>query len=190
MLAAFLGLAIGVITGAICGAAVGRNPAVDDVLRPYVNYFNAIPRIALVPLFIVALGIGLATRLALVWTLTFFATFYFTRGGVQTADRHLLSTVQLMGGSRWDRWRFVIWPSAIPSLLTALRLDIGLALLGTVAAELIVSQVGIGYEISIRSASYDVPGIFSMLILLGLITGIAALSVRVLERALMPWQQR
>ena len=183
-----IGLAVGATTGALLGAVVGRNAGLDDLVRPYVNYINAIPRVALVPLFIVSLGIGLTARIALIWTLTFFATFYFMRAGVQSADRDLLSTTELMGASRRDRWRLVIWPSSIPSLLTALRLDLGLALLGTVASEIIVSQAGIGYQIAIRSASYDVSGIFSMLLLLGAITSFAAVGVRALERRLLRWQ--
>lgn len=183
-----LGLVVGAVTGGILGAIVGRSEVLDDLLRPYVNYVNAVPRVALVPLFIVSLGIGIVARIALIWTLTFFATFYFMRAGVQSADRDLLSTTELMGASRRDRWRLVIWPSAIPSLLTGIRLDLGLALLGTVASEIVVSQAGIGYQISIRSASYDVSGIFSMLLLLGTITSVAAIGVRALERRLLRWQ--
>lgn len=184
-----IGLVVGAVTGGILGALVGRSAVLDDLVRPYVNYVNAVPRVALVPLFIVSLGIGIVARIALIWTLTFFATFYFLRAGVQSADRDLLSATELMGSSRRERWRLVIWPSAIPSMLTALRLDLGLALLGTVASEIVVSQAGIGYQISIRSASFDVSGIFSMLLLLGAITSIAAVGVRVLERRLLRWQQ-
>src|SRR5437660_7290476 len=97
---AIIGFVIGVFFGVIFGVVLGRNRFLADVLSPYIKAANAIPRVTLAPLFVIALGLGIQSKIALAAVLVFFIVFFNAFQGVREVDRNLLATAQILGASQ------------------------------------------------------------------------------------------
>nr|WP_197081239.1 ABC transporter permease [Paenibacillus sp. VKM B-2647] len=109
----FLSFIIGVILGVIGGFALGRNEILSVVLGPYIQMLNALPRVVLAPIFILWLGLGMPSKVALGVTLTFFVVFFNAFQGVREVDRNLINNARLLGASKSQLARHVIIPSAL-----------------------------------------------------------------------------
>ncbi|MEK7861437.1 MAG: ABC transporter permease subunit, partial [Chloroflexota bacterium] len=108
-----VGLAIGILAGVAVGALFAFSPFLSNVLNPLMVVLNAMPRIALAPLFILWLGIGLASKVAMVVSLVFFIIFFSTYAGLKDVDPNLINHVRVMGGGRAHLLRHVLLPSAL-----------------------------------------------------------------------------
>jgi NitT/TauT family transport system permease protein len=142
-----LGLALGVISGVAAALLLGSSGALARMLEPYFVAAYAMPHVALVPLFIVWLGIGLRANTAYVWLETFFFIFFPVYAGVRRPPQHLVRSLRLMGARRSDIVRNVTLPYALTFLISGLSLAVPYSLLAAVGSELIASTDGIGYQI-------------------------------------------
>lgn len=179
------GLLIGVPLGIALGVALGMSQLLSGWLLPYVMALYSLPRVALAPLFIVWFGIGLLSKITMVVTMVLFVIFYNVYQGVRDIDQDLLDVSRSFRANRWQTLRWIVLPSLTPWLVTALRLSIGIALIGAVIAELIAASAGLGYYIKLSSNLLDVTGVFAGLTV---ITAVAILLDQVLghvERRVM-----
>lgn len=183
-----LGFGFGAAAGIFVGFLFGTNRLVARVLDPYVIGFNSIPRVALVPLFILWFGIGIETKVIFAALLVFFPVFMNTLSGARDVDRDLIDVLRVMGATRGDTLRKVLLPSSLSWVFTGLRTSIPFALIGAVIAEMFTSDSGLGYLISLSANQYDTAGTFAALLattVLGLaLTAVVAL----LERRLIRWR--
>jgi NitT/TauT family transport system permease protein len=171
------GLLIGVPLGIALGVALGTSQLLSGWLLPYVITLYSLPRVALAPLFIVWFGIGLLSKITMVVTMVIFVIFYNVYQGVRGIDQDLLDVVRSFRASRRQTLRWIVLPSLTPWLVTALRLSIGIALIGAVIAELIAASSGLGYYIKLSSNLLDVTGVFAGL---AVITAVAIVLDQVL----------
>lgn len=167
-----LGLANGVLAGAIIGALLGRIDWLWRAARPYLAFFNATPRVILAPVFILLLGIGLRSQVALAISLVLFVMIFGMQSGIRSVPDDLKNAVLMMGGREGALWRFVLIPGALPQVLTALRVSVALALIGAVVAEMLGSGAGIGWLLVVRGQVFDVAGVFSVIVTLGILAAI------------------
>lgn len=141
------GLAIGASLGVIAGVAIGLHRTVAVTLSPLLKFLFAIVEVAWIPIFVIWFGYGLTTILLALIYVVFFPVMYNTLLGVRTAPQILVNALRSLGGSRLDVLRYAILPSALPGIITGLRVGAGFAFRGLVFAEIIAAKTGIGYLI-------------------------------------------
>jgi NitT/TauT family transport system permease protein len=161
-----LGYAIGTATGITLGLLFGFLPTLHRVLSPYISALYALPKIALAPLFVIVLGIGLASKVALVALTVFFLVLTATLDGVRNVDRDLARTLVLMGATRGEIVRKVLVPAALPWIFTGMRIAVRYAFTNTLLAELIASNRGIGSLIEYYSGTFDAAGAYAAILVL------------------------
>jgi NitT/TauT family transport system permease protein len=171
------------------GLFLARFPIVDEILAPFLAGLNALPRVALAPIFILWFGIGLSSKVFLVFSLVFFIVLINTQAGVKSADEELLRMATVMGATPRQRFLKVVLPGAVPSIFAGLRVGVIYALLGTVVGEMVAAPAGLGQQVAYFSGTYRTGGVFAVLLLLSLI-GVALNGVTLLiERHLLRWQR-
>jgi ABC-type nitrate/sulfonate/bicarbonate transport system permease component len=186
---ALFGLTLAVAVGVPIGVAMGRWETVRHTLDPFVMAKYCTPTVALLPLLIIWLGIGLWAKVVLVFLGAVIVVVVNTEAGVASTDRRLIETARAFKASEWQILTKVIMPSAMPFLLAGLRLAVGRVMIMVVVAELYASTAGLGYLIFQGAATYDATLVFAgVTILAG--TGVAInQALRLLERRLAPWRR-
>lgn len=186
---AFLGLAIALPVGIAMGVGLAAFPRFAATVDPYLMGLYSLPRIALAPLFVIWLGIGLASKVALVFSLVVFIFMLNTRQGLLEVDRDLINLMRTMRASRGYIFRRVQIPSIMPWLIAALRINVGMALIGSVIGELLGSNRGLGWYIEHSGGRLDTTGVFAGLIALMVLALILNEVVSALERRLLKFKQ-
>jgi ABC-type nitrate/sulfonate/bicarbonate transport system permease component len=148
------GYLLAVVLGIGVGLAMGRNRTIEQVLNPYVNFMQATPLVALVPLIIIWLGIGFPARVAVVFILAFWSVIINTATGVKTVPRVLVDVARVYHLSEGRLMREIALPNAVPHIFAGLRIALGKALIGMVIAEMEVSIVGLGGLLSQYGESF------------------------------------
>jgi NitT/TauT family transport system permease protein len=161
-----IGFFFGALTGFVAGLALGRSPFAARVFNPFIVAVNALPKVALAPLFILWFGIGLLMKVVLAVVIVFFLVFYNTFTRVQSVDPDLIDIVRTMGARRHHVVLKVMIPSALLWVFTALRISIPYALIGAVVGEVFASNAGIGYLINSSASQFDTAGVFAGLVIL------------------------
>ena len=185
---AIIGFIAGSIAGIIAGIALGRNRFAADVFAIYIKIANAIPRIVLAPIFIMAFGLGLASKVAVAFVMVFFVVFANAFQGVREADRAMIANAQILGASKWDVTRSVVVPSALSWIFASLHVSFGFAIVGAVVGELLGSRSGIGQLIAIAQGSFDSPGVFAGMVVLVVVAMTADYAMSALERKIVRWR--
>ena len=176
------------LAGVAAGLALGLMPRTERVLSPYLDAANAMPRIALAPLLIVALGIGTSAKVALASTLVFFIVLSGARAGVRSTDAEWLRLSTVLGARKHQLFFKVLLPVATPAIFAALRLGLIYSLLGVVGSELISARDGLGQLIAYDSSVFQMDGVYGILVLLAVIAVILNQLMSFLERRLLRWQ--
>jgi NitT/TauT family transport system permease protein len=183
-----LAFLFGGIAGIIFGYALGVNELLSVVLGPYIKMLNAIPRVVLVPIFILWLGLGMSSKVASGFALTFFIVFFNAFQGVRDVDRNLVNNARLLGANKRQLARHVIIPSALTWILSSLHSSFGFALIGAVVGEFIGSTQGLGYLIAQAQGSFDTTGVFAGMVILSFTALIADWIVSRLEKRFIAWR--
>jgi NitT/TauT family transport system permease protein len=161
-----MGYATGCVAGVASGVLLGFMPRLHRVLLPYITAFYALPKIALAPLFIILLGIGMASKVALVAITVFFLLLNSTIDGIKDVDRDLVQSLRIMGATSSEVLRKVLFPSAKPWIFTGARIAVRYAFTATLLAELIAANQGIGFLIEFHSGNFDSTGTYAAVLVL------------------------
>jgi NitT/TauT family transport system permease protein len=151
-LAAVVGIPFGIMTG--------WYKRMSYIFDPFVNALNATPRVALLPLIIIWLGIGILSKVGIIFLGAVFSILINTRDGVKTTPVNLLNAARSFGASEWMVFKTVVVPSTIPFILTGLRLAVGRALVGVLVGELYAATAGIGFMITVAGATFQTDKVF------------------------------
>jgi sulfonate transport system permease protein len=188
VLRALTGLAFGVSAGLVLGVITGFSRLGEELLDSPLQLLRALPFLSLVPLFMVWFGIGEAARVILIAVATAFPMYVSTAGGVRNVDPRLVEAMRTFGLKRWALVRQVVLPSALPSLLSGLRLSMTLSVIALIAAEEINTTNGIGYLMT-QAQTFSRTDILTVCVLIyGLLGLCVDLFVRAAEKLLMPWR--
>ncbi|MCC5036708.1 ABC transporter permease [Streptomyces sp. WAC 00631] len=182
------GFLLGAAAGALAGYLLGASRFVYRVLDPFIMALYAIPKVALAPLFIVWIGIGMDMKVLLAAVTVFFLVFLNTAAAVREVDQGLVDAVRLMGGDRRQIALKVVLPSSMAGFLTGLKVSVPYALIGAVIGELVASNRGLGYLINDAAAQFDTAGVFATLVVLSLIAGALNILVGMLDRRVNRWK--
>jgi ABC-type nitrate/sulfonate/bicarbonate transport system permease component len=168
---AFIGFALAIIVGILLGLAMGRFERVRQVLEPFVMALYATPSVALLPLFILWLGIGLWSKVLIVFLGGVFAILVNTIAGVRGTNPRLIETARAFTASETEIFLYIILPAATPFIVAGIRLAIGRVLISVFVAELYASNQGVGFLITQAGTTYNTP-LMLMGIVLFTVTGV------------------
>jgi ABC-type nitrate/sulfonate/bicarbonate transport system permease component len=186
----FWGFILSVVVGIPFGIAVGWYKRAAYIFDPFVNAMNATPRVALLPLIIIWLGIGILSKVGIIFLGSVFPLMINTRDGVKTTPVNLLNAAKSFGASQWQIFGSVVLPSTLPFILTGLRLAVGRALIGVFVGELYAATAGIGFMVTVAGATFQTDKVF-VGILIFIIVGLVGTNVldRV-ERRFDKWRHK
>ena len=183
-----LGFIIGVVLGIIFGVILGRNQFLADVLGPYIKAANSIPRVVLGSIFVIGLGLGIQSKVALAVVLVFFIVFFNAFQGVREADRNLLANARILGANQRQLTIEVILPSALTWIIASLHTSFSFALVGAVVGEFLGSTAGIGLMIQTAQGTFNANGVFAAMAILAVVALIMEALVTALENRLLHWR--
>ena len=185
--AALGGLALGIAVGIVLGVVAAGVRFVAELLEPVMTVLNAIPRVILAPLFVIWLGIGLASKIALAFILVAVLIFFTVFTGIRQVDRRLVERVITLGGGRWALVRHVYLPSVAAWVLGNLKVAVGFAFTGACVGEFVAATHGLGYLLSFAQSTYNAALMFALILLiLAVVLLIFGVAGR-LERYLLRW---
>lgn len=156
----FWGYTLSVVVAIPFGIAVGWYKKMSYIFDPFINAMNATPRVALLPLIIIWLGIGILSKVGIIFLGGVFPMLINARDGVKTTPQNLLNAARSFGASEWQIFRSVVFPSTVPFILTGLRLAVGRALVGVLVGELYAATAGVGFMITVAGATFQTDKVF------------------------------
>ncbi len=185
--AALGGLALGIVVGILLGVVAAIVQLIAELLEPVMTVLNAIPRVILAPLFVIWLGIGLASKVALSFVLVAVLIFFTVFTGIRQIDRRLVERVVTLGGDRWALVRHVYLPSVAAWVLGSLKIAVGFAFTGALVGEFVAATRGLGYLLSFAQSTYNAGLMFALIFLILVVVLLIFLVAGRLERYLLRW---
>ena len=183
-----IGFPVGAIAGIGLGYAFGRSRLLADIFEPIIIALNGIPRTALAPLFIVWLGIGLWSKVGVVFLLTFFLNFFNTYSGMRQMDQEYVDLANLMGVKGWKLTFKVIFPAISPYVFTGIRTSIPFAVIGAIVGEFVAATEGVGFFIRMSAGIFRTADVFVGIIVLMIMVIIMDKIAEAVERRALRWQ--
>jgi ABC-type nitrate/sulfonate/bicarbonate transport system permease component len=183
-----IGLAMAIVVGLPLGVLLGRSATLNAMIDPFITAFNATPRLVFLPLLMLWFGIGIWSKVAVVFLGALFPLLINTYEGVRNADKLLINVVRSFGAGEWDIARLVVVPNSLPFIIVGLRLAIGRAVLGVVVSEFFGSQDGLGVVMVRAASEFKVDIVFAGLIVFAALSLIMTGLVKLLEDRLTRWR--
>jgi len=183
-----LGLLIAIAAALALGVVIGRSDRLERSFYPIIVFFQAVPKVALAPLWLIAFGFGIGSKVALAAMVGFFPLLVGVIVGMAAMRREEVELMRSLKATPWQIFVKVQLPRAIPSIFGGLEVGALFALIGAVVGEFVGAQAGLGYLIQFRSTRLDLPGIFSPLAVLALIGLVLDLGAKAVGRRLMTWE--
>ncbi|WP_011582275.1 MULTISPECIES: ABC transporter permease [Chelativorans] len=185
---ALTGFILGGFIGMIMGTILGRSQGLAELLEPFIMAFYSLPKVALAPLFVMWLGIGISMKITLTAAIVFFLVFLNTYTGVRSVSKELVTIMHLMGAKERHILLKVVIPSALSWVFAGLKVSVPYALIGAIVGELIASNRGLGYLLSSSAGQFDTAGVFAALAAVIALAALLNLFVKLLEVKMAPWK--
>jgi NitT/TauT family transport system permease protein len=186
---AALGFLFGSLFGIAAGVLLGRREFLARLLDPFIMTIYSLPKVALAPLFILWIGIGMDMKVIFTAMIVFFLVFLNTYTGVRNVSRELISILRLMGANERQVLQRVVLPSAITWVFAGLKISVPYALIGAIVGELMASNKGLGALLVRAQGEFDTAGVFASLVAIMFLAVMSNGLVKLLERKLMPWKE-
>jgi NitT/TauT family transport system permease protein len=185
--AALGGLVLGIAVGIVFGVVAALVRLIAELIEPVMTVLNAIPRVILAPLFVIWLGIGLASKVALSFILVAVLIFFTVFSGIRQVDRRLVERVITLGGNRWSLVRHVYLPSVAAWVLGNLKIAVGFAFTGACVGEFVAATHGLGYLLSFAQSTYNAALMFALILLILVVVLLIFAIAGRLEKYLLRW---
>lgn len=184
-LAAFV---LGTAAGILVGLLFVVYPRLEKFLDPILSGLNALPRIALAPLFLLWFGLGVSSKIALGFSLTFFIVLASTIAGARAVSQDHITLSRTLGATGSQLFREITLPGAVPTIFSGLRLGLIYALLGVIGGEIIAAQFGLGQLLAYLAGTFQINGVFGVLFILAIVGTSLTWFMTALEMRLLKWQ--
>jgi NitT/TauT family transport system permease protein len=181
------GYLLAVAVGIAVGVAMGRGPRVERILNPYVNFFQATPLVALVPLIVIWFGVNFEARVTVTFILAVWSVIINTATGVKETPASLIDVTRVYKYNRWQVISRVALPNAVPNIFAGMRIALGKALIGMVIAQMEISVTGLGGLIINYGNSFKTAYLLAAVFTSAIVGVIAAALLQVIRRVLFPW---
>lgn len=182
------GMALSIVFGIAFGIVMGASRTVADYTEVYVNALYAMPLVAIAPLLILWLGIGVASKVGVVFLISVFPILISTTSGVRNVDKHYLDVARAFGATPVQIVGKVLVPAALPFVITGIRLAIGRAIVGVVVGELFGATAGLGFLIYTSGQTFDVPALFAGILCLAIAGVVLTWALQRVEMRLVRWK--
>jgi NitT/TauT family transport system permease protein len=186
---ALLGFLIAAGAGIILGTVVAQFRLMERTIYPYLVAFQTLPKIAIAPLLIVWFGFGLASKIVIAALVAFFPILVNVIVGLKTVDAPKLDLLRALNASRWQTFRYVTFPNALPFVFAGLDIAIVFSVLGAIVGEFVGAQRGLGNLILEYHTSLDIAGMFAVLLLLAALGVTLHLIIQAIQRRVIFWAQ-
>jgi ABC-type nitrate/sulfonate/bicarbonate transport system permease component len=184
-----MGFLFGAVPGVLLGIAMGLSPVLRSLLQPAIAAIYPIPKIALFPLVMLMFGLGETSKWVIVGVAVFFQVLMSTLAGVVNIDRVYLDVAADFKARRWQAYRTIALPAALPFIFTGFQLGIGMSLIVVVIAENFGTEKGLGYVIWHSWQIFEVRDMYVALIVVALLGYLSQLLLARIERAVIPWRR-
>lgn len=185
---AALGFGLALVIGIAIGGLIAVSHVARDYIEPWVSALYSTPIIALGPLFVLWFGLGITSKVAVVFLMAIFPIIINTEVGLRNTDRNLVEATRSFGADKWQIFLKVRLPSSLPFIMAGARNGVARALVGVVVAELFGAREGLGYLIFISSQNFDTANLFVGILVLALVGIIAVEVLKWAEKRLAPWR--
>lgn len=179
-----MGFFLGTFAGSLLGLSFWWSKNYAAIAQPYIICFESLPKLALAPLIILVFGMGLASKVAIAMALTLVVSTLTTYSGVKAVDRDSERLFYSLGANRWQVFTKLVVPSCLPWVISVLRVNIGLALTGSIVGEFIASQYGLGRTILYAGQTYEIALVWVAVMVLSLLSIVMYIAVSWLEKTL------
>jgi NitT/TauT family transport system permease protein len=183
------GFSTACIIGILLGYLMGRHRWFDDLMDPWIATLYSIPVIAFVPFIIIWFGIGLFSKIIVVFKITAVAIILNTAAGIKNIDPVWLELSKSLRLSSWETTYKIRLPAALPYIITGMRLGVGRAMLGVIVAELMAANAGLGYLLRDAAETWDSPKLFVTVVLLAAMGMGSFTLIKKGEQKLAPWRE-
>ncbi|MFQ5896253.1 MAG: ABC transporter permease, partial [Nitrospinota bacterium] len=183
------GLTLAVILGVVIGLLMGRYRFFEYLLDPYINALYATPRVALIPLMILWLGLGVEAKIFIVFLVGFFPVVINTSHGVRDVSGGYVEIVRAYGANERQIFTKVMVPAAVPFITTGIRLAVGRSLVGMVVAEMFTAIKGLGGMVIKYSSDFDTAALFVPIIVLAVLGMVLSEVAKQLELVFARWKE-
>ena len=187
---ALIGFAIGVAVGFVLAVAISHSRLVERALYPYIIASQAIPIIAIAPVLVVWFGFGLLPKIVVIVLITFFPVAINTVDGLRNVDPEMLTLMRSLGASRWQLFKMVRLPSALPLFFSGAKIAAAVSVIGAILGEWVGASEGLGYLITRSSAQFLTARVFAVIIVLSSMGLLLFYAVSYVERLVTPWARR
>jgi ABC-type nitrate/sulfonate/bicarbonate transport system permease component len=182
-----LGLLIAAVAGILLGIVIGTSHLLREVTASTIEFLRPIPSVALIPLAVLLFGTSIQSKLLLVVYAAFWQMLIQVLYGVQDVDPVAQDTARAFRFNFWARIRYVTWPTALPYVMTGLRLSAAVALILAVTAELVIGNPGIGSRLAVAQSSGAIAATYALVVVAGLLGVVVNLLFRFVERRALSW---
>ena len=182
------GFFLSVVGGVLLGAMIVGSRFCERYLYPLIVAMNSVPKVAIAPLFVIWMGTGPEPKIAIAFLIAVFAVIVDTIHGLRSVPQDVLDVSRVLRGRPLDVFFKVKLPSALPSIVTGMKVAISLALVGAIVGEFVSSQRGLGYVIMSAQGMFDTPRVFAALVVLAAIGMLLYAALEWFERVAMPWR--
>ena len=172
------------------GIMVGWYKKMSYIFDPFINAMNATPRVALLPLVIIWLGIGILSKVGIIFLGAVFPILINSRDGVKTTPLNLLNAARSFGASEWMIFKAIVLPSTIPFILSGLRQGLGRAIVGVMVGELYAATAGIGFMITVAGATFQTDKVFVGVLVFALTGMIGTEILAKIEKRFDKWRPK
>lgn len=183
------GFGLAALVGIALGIAIGVSDLARDVLEPWLSALYATPVVAFAPLFVVWMGIGLSSKVAVAFLLAVLPIVINTSAGIRTTDQNLVDVARSFSATRGQIFLKILIPYALAFIIAGLRLGVGRAIIGVVVAEFFGTRAGLGYLILTSSQLFDTSALFVAVVILAGVGVLSVIGLQKLERWLAPWRE-
>ncbi len=184
------GFALAVVVGLFLGLLIGASPAIYNGLYPLIVGLNSIPKVAIVPVLVIWFGLGTVPAIITAFVISFFQIMVNVATGLATLEPELRDVLRALGARKWQILRKVGIPRSMPYFFASLKVAITLAFIGSVVAETVASDRGIGYLMISASARFDVPLVFAGLMVIAVMGVVMYEIFAFIERRVTFWAMR
>jgi NitT/TauT family transport system permease protein len=183
------GFGIAVVVGTALGAVLGRMLWLERAVQPAMVAFQVVPKIALVPIFVILFGYGITSKIVVTVILAFFPIMLNVLLGVRSVDRGHRDVMRGLGASRWQTFRDLELPSTLPYVFAGAEVGIVFAVIGAIVGEYLGANQGLGYLVVTNLNALDAPGLYAVIVLLAVLGTVLYLAVTLTKRFVIPWHE-
>jgi len=183
-----LGFALAAISAFVVGTLISQIRLLELVIYPYIVAIQTLPKVAVAPLILIWVGLGIEGKVLIAATVSFFPMLVNTIVGLRSAPQNEIDLLRSLSASRWQIFRYVQLPEALPFIFAGLNIGLVLSVLGAIVGEFVGAKAGLGYLILQMNFSMDVAGIFAALLLLGLMGVALDMLAQYLRRRIVFWK--